>query len=430
MTKPNDNTLSNYPGGFNGGVSIRNVPILNSFSGQVFWVNSNGGSDINAGTYTRPRATIAGALLLCKADRGDIIMVKSGHAETITAAAQITMNITGVAVIGMGQGTDRPELTFSTSTGASVLITASNTTFQNIVGITGINALTQPFDVRASDCLLDIEWQDPTTILEAARAILTTAAADRLQVKLKYKGQTGGSSCVNAIRLVGVDGGRITVDFNGKASTSVIEFLTTACTDIVVDGYMYNASITTGAKDIVDTATGSTWYAAVYDGSAGQFFSGGSAQAFASDDITSVVNLQEKTAVSAAAVMVNGNTIFTIAGGPIEIMALVGVCVTGNDVTASTLQYSVTPTVGSAQTISAASASLASALAGASVTLAGTALATAALLNANGPNLIANPGTIFCPAGQIKMVIGTGSTTGTWRFYIRYKPLTTGVTVS
>lgn len=137
-----------------------------------------------------------------------------------------------------------------------------------------------------------------------------------------------------------------------------------------------------------------------------------------------------KTAVSATAVMVNGDTLFTVAGGPIRILALASICISSNDATASTLQYSVTPTVGSAQTISGASASLANAAAGASVTLAGTALATAALYNANGPNLMANPGTILAPAGTIKAVIGTGSTTGTWKHYLRYEPLTTGVTVS
>ena len=78
-----------------------------------------------------------------------------------------------------------------------------------------------------------------------------------------------------------------------------------------------------------------------------------------------------------AATMVNGHTIFTVAGGPILIQGLVSTCVTGNDGTASTLQYSVTPTVGAgAQTISAASASLASAAAGATVSLIGTALST------------------------------------------------------
>ena len=126
-------------------------------------------------------------------------------------------------------------------------------------------------------------------------------------------------------------------------------------------------------------------------------------------------------ATKSAAVMVNGDTIFTVAGAPILIQGLISLCVTANNGTASTLQYSITPTTGaSAQTISAASASLASAAAGASVTLAGTALSTAALLNANGPNLIANPGTIFCPIGTIRLVIGVGSTTGTWSHHLFY----------
>lgn len=133
--------------------------------------------------------------------------------------------------------------------------------------------------------------------------------------------------------------------------------------------------------------------------------------------------------VKAPAVMVNGQTIFTVTGGPILIQCLASLCITSNGAVASTLQYSVTPTVGaSAQTISGASASLLSATAGASVTLIGTTLATAALLSANGPNL--GPTTpIFCPAGIITMVIGTGSTTGTWQHHMYYWALGPGITV-
>lgn len=135
-------------------------------------------------------------------------------------------------------------------------------------------------------------------------------------------------------------------------------------------------------------------------------------------------------AVKAAATMVNGQTIFTVTGGPILIFGLVSLCVTDNDGTASTLQYSVTPTVGaSAQTISNASASLASATAGASVSLIGTALTTAANLNANGPNL-GMTAPIFCPAGTITMVIGTGSTTGTWEHHLYYWALGPSIKVT
>jgi hypothetical protein len=152
------------------------------------------------------------------------------------------------------------------------------------------------------------------------------------------------------------------------------------------------------------------------------------------DGITSfgvpVYGDSEQTVETAAKVMVNGDILFTVANGPIVIIALTSICDTANDTTASTLQYKATPTVGTGQTISAASASLASAAAGASVTLAGTALATAALLNANGPNLIANPGTIMVPPGTINIVVGVGSTTGTWTHYLRYKPLSVDATVS
>ena len=137
---------------------------------------------------------------------------------------------------------------------------------------------------------------------------------------------------------------------------------------------------------------------------------------------------------SATAVMVNGNTLFTIANGPIQILALQSVCITANDATASTLQYSSSPTVGSAKTISAASATLANATAGSTVTLNQTSLATAPdiVTAANGgvailPNVANN---MIVQAGTITAVIGVGSTTGTWKHYIRFRPLAPGVTVS
>lgn len=142
----------------------------------------------------------------------------------------------------------------------------------------------------------------------------------------------------------------------------------------------------------------------------------------------------EKCISTAAAVMVNGNTLFTIAGGPIEIVDLQSVCITADDVTASTLQYQSNPTVGSAKTISGASGTLASATAGSTVTLNQTALSTAPdiVTAANGGVQIgANVANkMIVQAGTIKIVIGVGSTTGTWKHYLRYRPLTSGVTVS
>lgn len=137
-----------------------------------------------------------------------------------------------------------------------------------------------------------------------------------------------------------------------------------------------------------------------------------------------------RTVESAAAVMVNGDTLFTIAGGPIEIIHLMSVCVTDNDETASTLQYSYTHAALGAATISAACGSLASVAAGSFVTLQKTALNTAALLATEGATIASTgPSTIILQPGVIKAVIGVGSTTGTWKHYLTYRPLASGVTV-
>jgi hypothetical protein len=150
--------------------------------------------------------------------------------------------------------------------------------------------------------------------------------------------------------------------------------------------------------------------------------------------IREMYDQQSKAVVKAAATLVNGATAFTIAGGSIQIEELFAYCKTANDTTASTLQFSSTPTLGSAKTISGASASLASAAAGAAVVLNPTALTTAPDLvtAANGGVLLgANLGNrIIVHPGTLTIVVGVGSTTGTWELHLRYKPLARGVLVT
>ncbi len=142
----------------------------------------------------------------------------------------------------------------------------------------------------------------------------------------------------------------------------------------------------------------------------------------------------DKVAVKSAATMVNAQTIFTIVGGPILIDQLLALCVTTNDGTGSTMQYQANPTVGSAATISGATTTLASIAAGATITLSPTALSTApviALAAAGGVQLGLNVSNrIIIPEGTLKIVIGVGSTTGTWSHHIRYRPLARGIVVS
>lgn len=137
---------------------------------------------------------------------------------------------------------------------------------------------------------------------------------------------------------------------------------------------------------------------------------------------------------SSTKVMVNADTVFNIENGPIQILSLLSVCVTTNDTTATTMQWQHVPTVGSAATISGASTTLASIAAGGTVRLAPTALSTAlaiALASAAGAQLGTNVGNrIIVTRGALKLVIGVGSTTGTWKHYLHYAPLGENVYVT
>lgn len=142
----------------------------------------------------------------------------------------------------------------------------------------------------------------------------------------------------------------------------------------------------------------------------------------------------ERAVSSNSKVMVNADVVFTITGGPIQIWSLHSECISANNATASTMQWQSAPTVGSATTISGASATLASATAGTTVLLTPTALSTAPVIvaaSAGGVQLGPNLGNkIIVNAGTLKLVVGVGSTTGTWKHYLNYIPLDNGVVVT
>ena len=130
---------SNYPGGFINGITIRDVPLQVLHPGKVFWVyngtallpGQKGGSDGNKGTFAAPFATLDYAIGQCVAGRGDIIVMKPGHAENIATAGAITADVAGIAIVGLGTGTLRPKLSF-TAAAATFVVSAANISFYNV----------------------------------------------------------------------------------------------------------------------------------------------------------------------------------------------------------------------------------------------------------------------------------------------------------
>lgn len=146
-------------------------------------------------------------------------------------------------------------------------------------------------------------------------------------------------------------------------------------------------------------------------------------------------NLQqyaEKTAESTTAIIADAVTIFTVAGGPIKILDLVSYCITDNSAGTQTAKWVADPTVGSATDLSGATADIAPFTAGGIIYNNFTALSTAPVITqTNGVSLAAGSPGLYVPAGVIYMSFTAGGPTdGTFKHYMRYKPLGSGITVS
>lgn len=130
--------MTNFPNGFANGLSVRGMPLLQMQQGEVFFVGNStvlrnqqrAGADGNDGTYLSPWATLDYAIGRCLANRGDIIFILPGHAETISAAAFVAMDVAGIAVVGLGAGSLRPTFSWSLTT-STITVAASDMSIQN-----------------------------------------------------------------------------------------------------------------------------------------------------------------------------------------------------------------------------------------------------------------------------------------------------------
>jgi hypothetical protein len=133
--------MSTYQHGFTPGVVGKNVPMVQTNPGLVWWVGNNAtlvsgeiaASDANKGTYYAPFATIDKAINMCAANRNDIIYVRPNHSETVDAATDIVPDTAGIQIIGLGNGENRPTITFATSTAANIPISGANTRLSNFI---------------------------------------------------------------------------------------------------------------------------------------------------------------------------------------------------------------------------------------------------------------------------------------------------------
>jgi hypothetical protein len=142
------------PTNFPSGITSQGIPVIPGVpltTGTYFFVHSGTGADSASGRdKTHPLATVAAAIAKCTANKGDVILLMPGHAETILNATAFNLSIAGVSVIGLGQGLLRPTFTYTTATTATWTVSAANCSITNCHFIANFANVASAFTTAAA----------------------------------------------------------------------------------------------------------------------------------------------------------------------------------------------------------------------------------------------------------------------------------------
>jgi len=194
-----------FQDGFTHGLTVRGIPLSQAYPGKVFWVNGSsvipkngiggvdgGGTATRPGTgsYKRPFATIDYAIGKTTASRGDIIAVMPGYTQNLTAAADIALDVAGVALVGLGTGTLRPQLSYPTTIDGTLAVTAANCAIIGFDFIAGFADVTTAITVSALGLGTSVEscnfTESATNLNWIAGVTLTTLAHDQSFINCSF----------------------------------------------------------------------------------------------------------------------------------------------------------------------------------------------------------------------------------------------------
>jgi hypothetical protein len=200
------------------------------------------------------------------ASRGDFILLLPGFTEAITAAAGIDLDKAGVTIIGLGNGTLRPTISFTTATSADIDIDAANITIENVIfDLTGVDALAAPIDVNATDFTMrNCKVITASASAQATLGILTDANASRMRIEgCEFLGTTDAGTAA-AVRIVGGNEHVVKNNrFYGAYTTTLgaIDNVTTASLRCTIEGNVIENATASATKAMVfvSTSTGSIY---------------------------------------------------------------------------------------------------------------------------------------------------------------------------
>ena len=353
-------------------------------TGSSFYVDSNATGGDTGKDWTNAVLTLDAAINLCTADRGDWIHVAEGHAETISGADGWDADVAGITIYHHGNGSNQGTYTFS-ATGSTVAIGAANVTVVGGRFAAGVNAVVAGIMVEAAgdNCtLIGCDFPEPTTSsFEFVDAIDLASGTDSFSIvgcSYSNYGATGASHFIEAGNGANLNMRIIDCDIIGEFAISAI-WSDTADLDVIIDGCTIK-NLTTGQHCIEFTGAATGWVtncnlygdtedAIIDPGSLSQAnvtlstavdtpgneisnramlgdFTGPHGGAAQDDNVKASLDLAHtdldailadtvaldlyrvKTISTTTDFTASTDNMFTVAGGPVEILSLYGLCTT------------------------------------------------------------------------------------------------------
>lgn len=218
-------------------------------------VDKDGGNRI----FATLNAAIADSNVV--ASRGDVLLALPGHTESVASAAATALTKAGLTIIGLGDGSLRPTVTFTTATTATMTISAANIRIENFIFNATFDAVVSPIVVSAAGVTFkNCYFETANASAQVTQMILTTAAANNFTIDSCRFSGTADAGNTAAVTIVGGDNLRIVnSDFHGAYTTTVgaIQSITTLNTNCVIKGNTIINRTASSAKAIT-LLTGST----------------------------------------------------------------------------------------------------------------------------------------------------------------------------
>lgn len=247
------------------------VSDLPSHPGDIWFVDSgNTGASDSAGYGQNPDApfaTIDYAVGKCTANNADVIYVMPGHAENLTAADTIDVDVAGLTIQGLGENGLLPTLS-TTAAAGSVTVAAANVTLRNLKILANFATGTTTgltIGVAADGLTLDgIVMRDTSAANEfLIHASVATTVTDLLVKNCSFVTLAG--SMTQSFVFAGSSANTIFEDnyWFVDSSDSVIEHTATEATNLVLRRNVIVNVDVGAAKYCIETKTATT--GAAYD---------------------------------------------------------------------------------------------------------------------------------------------------------------------